>query len=110
MKEDEFENLISSSKGTKVLTLSTFNENSGHFEPEPINTTTFVPIEKKKRDSIDSLLSDTPKKTDTQLLVDFLREGPPPPQASPTTPKKGGFFKWSPKKSKRKEERDFSLV
>jgi hypothetical protein len=93
-----------SSQGTKVLTLSTFNENTGHYEPEQINNNTFAPIVKKKRDSIDSLLSDGPKKSETQLLVDFLREGPPPPAAAPVSPQKKGFFKWSPKKPKKKEE------
>jgi hypothetical protein len=103
MKDEEFESMISS-QGTKVLTLSTFNENSVGYEPEHIKTQTFQPIEKKKRDSIDSLLSDGPKKSDTQLLVDFLREGPPP--QAPTSPQKKGFFKWSQKKPKKKEEKE----
>ncbi len=101
MKEDDFESMISSQK-TKVLTLSTFDENELGYEQEPINSETFHPIE-RKRDSIDSLLAEGPKKSNTQLLVDFLREGPPPVQPQ----QKKSFFNWTAKRGKKKDESVF---
>jgi hypothetical protein len=88
MEEADFDEILA--KGTKVLKLSTFNENSiktnleeagspeiskmvheveNHYYSSPVV---------KRRDSLDSLLDDNPKKSDTQLLIDFLNEGPPP--------------------------------
>ena len=79
---EEFDQRISS-QGTKVVSLSTF-------ENDMKNASPVSPVEKK----IDSLLIDVQKKTETQIFVDFLREGPVVQQ--PISPKKA-FFNWGKK-------------
>ncbi|KAJ3000674.1 hypothetical protein HDV02_004359 [Globomyces sp. JEL0801] len=62
--------------------------------------------QQSRRDSIDSLLDDTPgpKKSDTQMLAEFLRTtGPQQPSPPPV---KKGFFGWVKKERKEKDKKE----
>ncbi|KAJ3274574.1 hypothetical protein HDV01_002416 [Terramyces sp. JEL0728] len=124
LDEEDFDKQIAQNSTTRIK-LSSFNESSmiGNElnkanSPELQNLLNNIEysepqIEKKKlanKASVDSFLSDEEnanKKSDTMMLADFLKAGPPPgfntPPPSPPSTKRGtGFFGFK-KKDKKKD-------
>jgi hypothetical protein len=83
MKDKDFDKLISRNNSTKVIKLSTFNENDlqsskdvSHKRRNSIDE--ILAVSHKRRNSIDEILADVgPQKSDTRALADFLRDTSP---------------------------------